>query len=56
VLRHLEGYELAEIANALDCSLATVKRELASAHEEVLRNFTRDPVLARYAAAVRAAR
>ncbi|MFT3842052.1 MAG: sigma-70 family RNA polymerase sigma factor [Myxococcaceae bacterium] len=33
VLRHLEGYELSELAEALSCSLATAKRWLARAED-----------------------
>jgi DNA-directed RNA polymerase specialized sigma24 family protein len=35
MLRHVEGYELQEIADACDASLATVKRWLARADEVV---------------------
>src|SRR5689334_1659636 len=35
VLRHFEGYELTEVAEALSCSLATVKRVLSSAETRV---------------------
>jgi RNA polymerase sigma-70 factor (ECF subfamily) len=35
-LRHVEGYELAEVARACECSLATVKRWIGAA-EEALR-------------------
>lgn len=31
ILRHIEGYELTEVAIAMGCSLATVKRRLAKA-------------------------
>ena len=49
VLRHLEGYELTEVAEALDCSLATTKRALAKAQERVNAMVKRDPLLAPYA-------
>jgi RNA polymerase sigma-70 factor (ECF subfamily) len=48
VLRHAEGLELTEIATALDCSLATVKRRLAKASERVLVRSKRDPDLAQW--------
>jgi RNA polymerase sigma-70 factor (ECF subfamily) len=35
VLRHVEGYQLEEVAAACDCSLATVKRWIARADERV---------------------
>ena len=40
MLRHVEGYELREVADACDSSLATVKRWLARA-DEVVRAHTR---------------
>jgi len=48
VLRHFEGYELTEVAAALDCSLATIKRKLAKSQERVHAMLARDPVLAKY--------
>lgn len=48
VLRHFEGYELTEVASALDCSLATIKRKLAKSQERVHAMLARDPVLAKY--------
>lgn len=41
VLRHVEGLGLAEVADACDCSLATVKRWLARADETVRRHTRR---------------
>jgi RNA polymerase sigma-70 factor (ECF subfamily) len=41
MLRHVEDYELEEIADACDCSLATVKRRLAAAAERLRRGFGR---------------
>ena len=38
VLRHVLGYKLEEVAEACDCSLATAKRRIASAHEVVRRH------------------
>ncbi len=35
LLRHVEGYELTELAEAMGCSLATVKRWLARAEERL---------------------
>jgi RNA polymerase sigma-70 factor (ECF subfamily) len=32
MLRYVEGYSLPEVAEACDCSLATVKRRIAAAH------------------------
>src|SRR5580700_3636953 len=49
VLRHLEGYELTEVAEALGCSLATTKRLLAKAQDRVNAMVARDPLLAPYA-------
>jgi RNA polymerase sigma-70 factor (ECF subfamily) len=46
VLRHVEGYELPEIAAHLDCSLASVKRWIARAEEHVVR-VARDDLLLR---------
>lgn len=45
-LRYADGLELTEIAAALDCSLATVKRRLAAASERVLLHAKNDPTLA----------
>ena len=49
VLRHMEGYELTEVAEALGISLATTKRALAKAQERVNAIVKRDPLLAPYA-------
>jgi RNA polymerase sigma-70 factor (ECF subfamily) len=35
VLRHLEGEQLEDVARIVGCSLATVKRRIAAAHETV---------------------
>jgi RNA polymerase sigma-70 factor (ECF subfamily) len=35
MLRHVEGYELTEVASACDTSLATIKRALARAEAEL---------------------
>jgi len=45
VLRHAQGMDVAEIAGALDCSLATAKRRLARATERVLFHAKSDPDL-----------
>jgi len=37
VLRHLEGLELTELADTLDCSLATLKRRLSRAEQRLAR-------------------
>lgn len=50
VLRHIEGLELAEIASALGCSLATTKRHLARASQRITAAAQRDPALAAYLA------
>jgi RNA polymerase sigma-70 factor, ECF subfamily len=49
VLRHGEEYELTEVASALACSLATVKRCLARAEAHVLARARVDVLLAPYA-------
>ena len=50
VLRHFEGYELTEVAEALEVSLATAKRALARGQEIIQARIARDPLLAQYAA------
>ena len=47
-LRHFEGYELSEVAEALSCSLATVKRVLSAVETRVWALAARDPYLAPY--------
>jgi RNA polymerase sigma-70 factor, ECF subfamily len=47
-LRHFEGYELAEVAALIDCSLATTKRHLARAQEKVYAIVKREPIFAPY--------
>ncbi len=42
VLRHLEEFELADVARHLDCSLATVKRRLVSARGRLERLASND--------------
>jgi RNA polymerase sigma-70 factor (ECF subfamily) len=39
VLRHIEGFELTEVANAMGCSLATIKRWLGRAEEKFQRAY-----------------
>jgi RNA polymerase sigma-70 factor (ECF subfamily) len=39
-LRHVEGYELAAVAGACECSLATAKRRIAAAHAAVTEEFS----------------
>lgn len=56
VLRHIEGLELAEVAEALDLSLATTKRRLAKVTARVLTMIERDPLLPEYARTMLAAR
>jgi len=48
VLRHVEGCELVEVAASLSCSLATVKRVLASAEAKIRAVALEDPYLAPY--------
>ncbi len=48
VLRFIEGMELAEVAEAVGCSLATVKRRLAVIHGRVFTLVERDPALVDY--------
>jgi RNA polymerase sigma-70 factor (ECF subfamily) len=48
VLRHFEGYELTEVAEALSCSLATVKRVLSAVETRVWSLAAQDPYLAPY--------
>jgi len=45
VLRHVEGYELAETATACGCSLATIKRRLAKAEARFEAIAKSDPTL-----------
>ena len=47
-LRHFEGQELTDVATALGCSLATIKRKLARVEERVQALCARDPRLAHY--------
>lgn len=42
MLRHVEGMELREVAESLDCSLATVKRRIAAANQVVREHFDVD--------------
>lgn len=48
VLRHIEGLELTEVAEALGCSLATAKRKIARASDHVFARAASDPLLAEY--------
>ena len=52
VLRHIEGIELTEVADALGVSLATAKRRLAKVTARVLAMVERDPLLPEYARAM----
>jgi len=52
VLRHVEGYELAEVATACGCSLSTVKRWLTRAELRLQESARRDPVLSKLAEAL----
>lgn len=42
VLRTLEGFELPEVASALDMSVSSVKRSVARVHERIEREIRRD--------------
>jgi RNA polymerase sigma-70 factor (ECF subfamily) len=55
-LRHLEGFKLEEVAEALGTSLATAKRRLQRASAIVSRNVEGEPALAPYARMGRGAR
>jgi RNA polymerase sigma-70 factor, ECF subfamily len=48
VLRHVEGFELTEVADALNVSLATAKRKLSRVVPRVMALVARDPLLADY--------
>jgi RNA polymerase sigma-70 factor (ECF subfamily) len=48
VLRHFEGYEMAELAQALRCSIATAKRSLTRVEGRLNAMVKRDPLLAVY--------
>jgi RNA polymerase sigma-70 factor (ECF subfamily) len=48
VLRHIEGLELTEVAEALGCSLATAKRKIAKASDHVFARAASDPFLSDY--------
>lgn len=48
VLRHFEGFELVEVAEALSCSLATVKRVLSAVEARIWALAADDPSLAPY--------
>jgi RNA polymerase sigma-70 factor (ECF subfamily) len=52
VLRHFEGLELTELAEAQGTSLATVKRRMTKVTARVLAMIERDPVLAEYVRAL----
>lgn len=47
-LRLVEGYSLAEVAEALGCSLATVKRRIDRARKAFARQARQDPILAEW--------
>lgn len=49
VLRHVEGLSLNEVADALGCSIATVKRRDSKAKQRINAAVERDPALAEYA-------
>lgn len=48
VLRHVEGCELNDVAQHLECSLATVKRRLSRANELIEKRAASDPLLSHY--------
>ena len=39
VLRYVEGYELTDVAQSCDCSLATAKRRIAAAQARITKTF-----------------
>ena len=47
-LRHIEGCELTDVAAAVGCSLATVKRDLARAQQRVFAVAKREAIFAPY--------
>lgn len=49
VLRNADGLELTEVADALGCSLATVKRKIARATERVMVHARKNDALAAFA-------
>ncbi len=49
ILRNADGLELTEVAEALGCSLATVKRKIAKATERVLLHAKKDDSLRAFA-------
>jgi RNA polymerase sigma-70 factor (ECF subfamily) len=48
VLRFVEEMDLTEVADALGCSLSTVKRRLLAIHKRVFKMVERDPALVEY--------
>jgi len=48
VLRHVQGFELLEVANALGISESTVRRELATAQHQIAALALRHPALMQY--------
>jgi RNA polymerase sigma-70 factor (ECF subfamily) len=48
VLRYIEEMDLGEVADALGCSLSTVKRRLFAIHKRVFKMVERDPALVEY--------
>jgi RNA polymerase sigma-70 factor (ECF subfamily) len=48
VLRFIEEMDLTEVADALGCSLATVKRRLSAIHRRIFKMVERDPALVEY--------
>lgn len=50
-LRHVQGLDVAEVADALQISEATARRELTRARERVLALVQREPALHRYLSA-----
>lgn len=49
ILRNADGLELTEVADALGCSLATVKRKIAKATERVMVHARKNDALAAFA-------
>jgi RNA polymerase sigma-70 factor (ECF subfamily) len=48
VLRHVQGFEIPEVARALEVSESTVKREVVHARESILNRARTEPALSQY--------
>jgi RNA polymerase sigma-70 factor (ECF subfamily) len=45
IMRYIDGEELTEVASAMGCSLATIKRRLNKARDVFLKHALKDPFL-----------